>query len=339
MSFVWPCLSLSGWVQRNLWRCNSTPGRFWKQITQTKKKRKKSIKASKKINPKQVRLVSVIAEKWKNTFPKSVQLCAGCEFHLKVLVARHSLVGEFGQEHGDESGKAPLCSQLVWAHPCQPQDVFRDVWGLALEHSTPVQTHSRRGKATEGGWDGQTHAGEETSPPRWVLILGPLKGGGQERAARSKEPMSQKMTFFFLSWKDLGEKVKHLTEVSESTPVITQTLSEQVSPDKSVCVLLENRVSTLISAVMLRWKQPSFVIENTNKPVLFKRAFSRSTQRQSLDVASYRVQTAFQIWFKGRSSFQEVHRLRGWETLNYLFCLSLLCASGHSFFFTPNYFT
>lgn len=102
----------------------------------------------------------------KNHIFQACQVCAGCEFHLKVLVSGHSFVGEFGQEHGDERREAPLCSQLVWADPCQPQDVLGDVRGLASERSVPLQTQSRRGKATEGGWDGQTHAGEETTPPR-----------------------------------------------------------------------------------------------------------------------------------------------------------------------------
>lgn len=79
---------------------------------------------------------------------------------------RHSFVGEFGQEHGDECREAPFCSQLVWANPCQPQDVLRDVWGLALDHSTLVQMQTSRGKTTEGRWDGQTHAGKEPTPPR-----------------------------------------------------------------------------------------------------------------------------------------------------------------------------
>lgn len=78
---------------------------------------------------------------------------------------RHSFVGEFGQEHGDECRKAPFRSQLVRANPCQPQDVLRDVWGLALDHSTLVQMQTSRGKTTEGRWDGQTHAGKESTPP------------------------------------------------------------------------------------------------------------------------------------------------------------------------------
>lgn len=140
MFSVWPCLSLSVWVQMNLWRCNSTPGRFWNT-----EQRHKGIKSQRE--PKQ-------------------NMSAGGEFHLKVLVPRHNFVGEFGQEHGDECGKAPFRSQLVWADPCQPQHVLRDVRGLALEHSTLVQTQTGRGKTTEGRWDGQTHAGEEPTPPR-----------------------------------------------------------------------------------------------------------------------------------------------------------------------------
>lgn len=106
-----------------------------------------------------------------------------------MLVARHSFVGELGQEHGDERRKAPLRSQLVRAHPCQPQDVLGDVRGLALEHSPLVQTQSGRGEATEGGWDGQTHAGEEATPPRRVLILGPLENG---RATEGKNFLREK---------------------------------------------------------------------------------------------------------------------------------------------------
>lgn len=147
------------------------------------------------------------------------------DFHLQVLVPRHSFVGELGQEHGDKCRKAPLRSQLVWADPCQPQDVLRDVWGFALEHSALVQMQSRWGKATEGCWDGQTHAGEETTPTRWVLILRPLKGT-QERAASYLWTI-----WLFCLKKSPGRKVKQPAVALESTPSITQTLFEQVWPD------------------------------------------------------------------------------------------------------------
>lgn len=81
-------------------------------------------------------------------------VCVGIEVYLEVLMARHSFVGEFRQEHGNECRQAPLCSQLVWANSCQPQDVLWDVRGLALEHSTLVQTQGWWGQATEACWDG-----------------------------------------------------------------------------------------------------------------------------------------------------------------------------------------
>lgn len=86
--------------------------------------------------------------------------------YLKVFVPRHSFVGEFRQEHGNESRQAPLCSQLVWTNSRQPQDMLWDVGGFALEHPTLAQTQGRRSQATEAGWERQTHAGEEATPSR-----------------------------------------------------------------------------------------------------------------------------------------------------------------------------
>lgn len=101
----------------------------------------------------------------------------GLEAYLKVFVPRHSSVGEFGQEHGDEPRQAPLRSQPVWADSCQPQDVLWDVGGLALEHLAMAQAQGRWGQATEACWDRQAHAGEEATPPRReVLILLPFRG-------------------------------------------------------------------------------------------------------------------------------------------------------------------
>lgn len=131
--------------------------------------------------------------------------CVGGEVHLKVLVPRHNFVGEFWQEHGDECRKAPFRSQLVRADPCQPQHVLRDVRGLALEQSTPVQTQTGRGKTAEARWDGQTHAGEESTPPRRVLILRPLQGR-RGRAAHLQRLLKH--------LKCLGRKVKDLTATS-----------------------------------------------------------------------------------------------------------------------------
>lgn len=74
-----------------------------------------------------------------------------------MFVARHSSVGEFRQEHGNESREAPLRSQLVGANSCQPQDVVRDLGGFALEHSTLAQMKGRRGKATQACWDRQAN--------------------------------------------------------------------------------------------------------------------------------------------------------------------------------------
>lgn len=206
---------------------------------------------------------------WKNEkyIFQVCQFCVGCEFHLKVLVPRHSFVGEFGQEHGDECRKAPLCSQLVWFDPCQPQDVLWDVWGLALEHSTLVQTQSRRGKATGGHWDGEAHAGEETTPPRWVLNLGPLKGR-QERAAHPKVLMNHKKIFSEKTW-EKGQTPRCGAWIYSS---YADTVWAGMARHKGV--FFENQVSTLISVVVLRWKQPSPVIEKINRPVLFKHAFS-----------------------------------------------------------------
>lgn len=135
--------------------------------------RNRGIKVLSQWEQKQNKSVTWVRKYNKSIFQVS-QFCVGGEFHLKVLVPRHNFVGEFGQEHGDKCRKAPFRSQLVWADPCQPQHVLRDVWGLALEQSTLVQTQTGRGKTTEGRWDGQTHAGEESTPPGWVLILRPL---------------------------------------------------------------------------------------------------------------------------------------------------------------------
>lgn len=266
---------------------------------------------------------------WKNEkyIFQVCQLCAGCEFHLKVLVPRHSFVGEFGQEHGDECRKAPLCSQLVWADPCQPQDVLRDVWGLALEHSTLVQTQSRRGKATEGRWDGQTHAGEETTPPRWVLILGPLKGR-QETAARSKMLMNHKVIFSEKTWvKSPTPRCGAWLYCSYHTDTVWASMARHEG------VLFENQVSTLIDVVVLRWKQPFPVIEKTSKPVLFKRAFSWSCKGTALVLLHIECKHCLRYDLKSVALFRNctdcVHKkfilrrpaLRNWSL----------------FLFTPNY--
>lgn len=100
-------------------------------------------------------------------------------------MARHSFMGELRQEHGNEGWQAPLGPKLVWADSCQPQDVLRDLWGFALQHAALAQTQGRRCQATEAARERQTHAGEEASPPRHVLILlEPLQGqaGGEECA-------------------------------------------------------------------------------------------------------------------------------------------------------------
>ena len=90
----------------------------------------------------------------------------GIEVYLKVFMPRHSSVGEFRQEHGNEPRQVPLRSQPVRADSRQPQDVLRDVGGLALEHSTLTQTQGRWGQATESCWNRQTHAGQEATPSR-----------------------------------------------------------------------------------------------------------------------------------------------------------------------------
>lgn len=105
--------------------------------------------------------------------------------YLEVFMARHSFMGELRQEHGNEGWQAPLRPKLVRADPCQPQDVLWDVWGFALQHAALAQTQGRRCQATETGRERQTHAGEEASPPRHVLILlEPLLGqAAGERSA------------------------------------------------------------------------------------------------------------------------------------------------------------
>lgn len=116
--------------------------------------------------------------------------------NLEVLVARHSFVGELGQEHGNEDWQAPLGSEPVGADPRQPQDVLGDVWGFALQHSAPAQTQGGRRQATETGGEGQTHAGEEASPSGHVLVL--LRPLQREPESRNSGyvPIESGTTFF-----------------------------------------------------------------------------------------------------------------------------------------------
>lgn len=81
------------------------------------------------------------------------------KFYLKVFMTRQRFVRKFRQEHGYETWQAPLCSQLVRANSCQPQDMLWDVGGLALEHSTLAQMQGGWGEATKTGWNRQTQAG------------------------------------------------------------------------------------------------------------------------------------------------------------------------------------
>lgn len=104
-------------------------------------------------------------------------------FHLEVFVARHSLMGELGQEHGDEERQAPLGSQLLRADSRQPQHVLGDVRSFALQHAALTQTQGGRRQAAETGGEGEAHAGEEASPSGRVLVLlQPLQGGDTWRA-------------------------------------------------------------------------------------------------------------------------------------------------------------
>lgn len=69
MFSVWPCLSLSVWVQMNLWRCNSTPGRFWNP-----EQRHKGIKSQREQNQN-----TSVTQGWKHD--KSI-------FQVSVLCGR-----------------------------------------------------------------------------------------------------------------------------------------------------------------------------------------------------------------------------------------------------------
>lgn len=148
MFSVRSCPSLSEWVQTTLWRCNSTPGGVNSDRGRERYRRKDRdiIQSYPALN-----IIGVYVE---------------IEVYLKVFVPRHSSVGEFGQEHGNEPRQAPLCSQLAWADSRQPQDMLWDVGGFALEHSTLAQMQGRWCQATEAWWDRQTHAGKEATPSR-----------------------------------------------------------------------------------------------------------------------------------------------------------------------------
>lgn len=91
-SSVWPCLSLSVWAQKNLWRCNSTPGGKKKQ----RKKENASDRSCKgvqiiKILPDPI--ISNLAQHWKWHLPESVRAQAPIYGEIQVGTLQWMLAG------------------------------------------------------------------------------------------------------------------------------------------------------------------------------------------------------------------------------------------------------
>lgn len=79
------------------------------------------------------------------------------------------------------------------------------------------------------------------------------------------EQHTQKISFFFF-W--MGERSSTSLWCS-NLPQLSHTDTVWASISRQTCVLLENQVWTLISAVMLRWKQPSSAIEKNKQAIAF----------------------------------------------------------------------
>lgn len=194
-----------------------------------------------------------------NPFSKSVSFVLDVRFTWKCSCPGTALWGNSGRNMAMKAGKLHSALSLSGPTPAS----LRTCSGMsgALPWSIRRRFSRRAGGARRQRVAGMDRPMLERKPRQPdESSSSDLWRGRQDRAAHSKD------SFFFFFW--MGER-SSTSPWCSNLPQLSHTDTVWASISRQTCVLLENQVWTLISAVMLRWKQPSSAIEKNKQASAF----------------------------------------------------------------------